>query len=119
MPAGNWVLIEGCDQPIVKTATITEPRGNEEVRGQQKISLWVFKGFSYIKFLLIYLPLPGSNLQAIEVQHSIGYQDRSGASEPVRAAENVGRPEEGQQELPFPDHKGESDMFLVHSLLNS
>lgn len=32
MPAGNWVLIEGCDQPIVKTATITEPRGNEEVR---------------------------------------------------------------------------------------
>lgn len=32
VPAGNWVLIEGCDQPIVKTATITEPRGNEEVR---------------------------------------------------------------------------------------
>ncbi|KAG7220651.1 hypothetical protein INR49_017905 [Caranx melampygus] len=31
VPAGNWVLIEGCDQPIVKTATITEPRGNEEV----------------------------------------------------------------------------------------
>lgn len=32
VPAGNWTLIEGCDQPIVKTATITEPRGNEEVR---------------------------------------------------------------------------------------
>ena len=32
VPAGNWVLIEGVDQPIVKTATITEPRGNEEVR---------------------------------------------------------------------------------------
>ena len=31
VPAGNWILIEGCDQPIVKTATITEPRGNEEV----------------------------------------------------------------------------------------
>lgn len=31
VPAGNWVLIEGVDQPIVKTATITEPRGNEEV----------------------------------------------------------------------------------------
>ncbi|XP_077977947.1 116 kDa U5 small nuclear ribonucleoprotein component-like [Glandiceps talaboti] len=30
VPAGNWVLIEGVDQPIVKTATITEPRGNEE-----------------------------------------------------------------------------------------
>ncbi|XP_016112702.1 116 kDa U5 small nuclear ribonucleoprotein component-like, partial [Sinocyclocheilus grahami] len=32
VPAGNWVLIEGCDQPIVKTATITEPRGNEEAQ---------------------------------------------------------------------------------------
>ena len=31
VPAGNWVLIEGVDQPIVKTATITEPSGNEEV----------------------------------------------------------------------------------------
>lgn len=38
VPAGNWVLIEGCDQPIVKTATITEPRGNEEV-GQRGISI--------------------------------------------------------------------------------
>lgn len=36
VPAGNWVLIEGVDQPIVKTATITEPRGNEEVRVSQK-----------------------------------------------------------------------------------
>uniref|UniRef100_A0A8C5QKV5 116 kDa U5 small nuclear ribonucleoprotein component n=1 Tax=Leptobrachium leishanense TaxID=445787 RepID=A0A8C5QKV5_9ANUR len=32
VPAGNWVLIEGIDQPIVKTATITEPRGNEEAQ---------------------------------------------------------------------------------------
>ncbi|MBN3309588.1 U5S1 protein, partial [Amia calva] len=32
VPAGNWLLIEGCDQPIVKTATITEPRGNEEAQ---------------------------------------------------------------------------------------
>lgn len=30
VPAGNWVLIEGIDQPIVKTSTITEPSGNEE-----------------------------------------------------------------------------------------
>lgn len=36
VPAGNWVLIEGCDQPIVKTATITEPRGNEEVGVEKK-----------------------------------------------------------------------------------
>ncbi|NXT77163.1 U5S1 protein, partial [Zapornia atra] len=32
VPAGNWVLIEGVDQPIVKTATVTEPRGNEEAQ---------------------------------------------------------------------------------------
>uniref|UniRef100_A0A8C4YLG7 116 kDa U5 small nuclear ribonucleoprotein component n=1 Tax=Gopherus evgoodei TaxID=1825980 RepID=A0A8C4YLG7_9SAUR len=32
VPAGNWILIEGVDQPIVKTATITEPRGNEEAQ---------------------------------------------------------------------------------------
>ncbi|XP_032891274.1 116 kDa U5 small nuclear ribonucleoprotein component [Amblyraja radiata] len=32
VPAGNWVLIEGVDQPIVKTATITEPRGNDEAQ---------------------------------------------------------------------------------------
>ncbi|PIO29837.1 hypothetical protein AB205_0009430, partial [Aquarana catesbeiana] len=32
VPAGNWILIEGADQPIVKTATITEPRGNEEAQ---------------------------------------------------------------------------------------
>ncbi len=31
VPAGNWVLIEGVDQPIVKTATITDPSGNDEV----------------------------------------------------------------------------------------
>lgn len=36
VPAGNWVLIEGVDQPIVKTATITEPRGNEEVEFFEK-----------------------------------------------------------------------------------
>ena len=31
VPAGNWVLIEGVDQPIVKTSTITDPSGNDEV----------------------------------------------------------------------------------------
>ncbi|CAN0361301.1 unnamed protein product [Lampetra planeri] len=32
VPAGNWVLIEGVDQPIVKTATITEPTGTDEAQ---------------------------------------------------------------------------------------
>ena len=31
VPAGNWILIEGIDQPIVKTSTITDISGNEEV----------------------------------------------------------------------------------------
>ncbi|GLG92783.1 Elongation factor 2 [Gryllus bimaculatus] len=31
VPAGNWVLIEGVDQPIVKTATITELNIADEV----------------------------------------------------------------------------------------
>jgi len=31
VPAGNWVLIEGIDQPVVKTATITDLQGEEEL----------------------------------------------------------------------------------------
>ncbi|XP_065333503.1 116 kDa U5 small nuclear ribonucleoprotein component [Cloeon dipterum] len=31
IPAGNWVLIEGIDQPIVKTSTITDPNINDEL----------------------------------------------------------------------------------------
>ncbi|XP_066910456.1 116 kDa U5 small nuclear ribonucleoprotein component-like [Clytia hemisphaerica] len=31
VPAGNWVLIEGIDEPIVKTATITQIKDTEEV----------------------------------------------------------------------------------------
>ena len=31
IPAGNWVLIEGIDQPIVKTATITNVHQGEDV----------------------------------------------------------------------------------------
>lgn len=31
VPAGNWVLIEGIDQPVVKTATIVDPRYDDEL----------------------------------------------------------------------------------------
>jgi U5 small nuclear ribonucleoprotein component len=31
IPAGNWVLIEGIEQSIVKTSTIIEPKGSEDV----------------------------------------------------------------------------------------
>lgn len=42
--AGNWVLIEGIDQPIVKTSTITEP-DLEEVR----IEFFIWNYNSYKK----------------------------------------------------------------------
>lgn len=32
IPAGNWVLIEGIDQSIVKTSTITSIADSEEVK---------------------------------------------------------------------------------------
>lgn len=32
MPAGNWILIEGIDQPIVKTSTITDVSNSDEVQ---------------------------------------------------------------------------------------
>lgn len=52
IPAGNWVLIEGCDQPIVKTATITEPRGNEEVRLGKETHTDIINGddLTYVTF---------------------------------------------------------------------
>merc|ERR1712147_148205 len=31
VPAGNWVMIEGIDSPIVKTCTITDLQGEEEL----------------------------------------------------------------------------------------
>jgi 116 kDa U5 small nuclear ribonucleoprotein component len=31
IPAGNWVLIEGIDQPIVKTSTITDPNVDDDL----------------------------------------------------------------------------------------
>ncbi len=33
VPAGNWVLIEGVDQTITKTATITQINDSEDVSG--------------------------------------------------------------------------------------
>lgn len=42
VPAGNWVLIEGVDEPIVKTATITESRGLDEV----SVSMFLGRAFT-------------------------------------------------------------------------
>lgn len=105
VPAGNWVLIEGCDQPIVKTATITEPRGNEEVRHGREARRRGECGRASIHPLF---PLTGSDLQTVKVQHGIGDKDCRGACQPIRAAKDVGWSEEGQQKLPITHHKGRS-----------
>ena len=34
MPSGNWVMIEGVDQTITKTATITQDSGCDDVSKQ-------------------------------------------------------------------------------------
>ena len=36
VPAGNWVLIEGVDRTITKTATITQLSGCEDVSGSTR-----------------------------------------------------------------------------------
>lgn len=59
------------------------------------------------------ISMTGSDFQAPEVQHSISYKDCSGARQPIRATKNVGRTEEGQQELSVPHHKGKSPLTAV------
>lgn len=45
VPAGNWILIEGIDQPIVKTSTITDVSSNEEVGTDINLFSFCEKGF--------------------------------------------------------------------------
>lgn len=35
-PAGSWVLVEGIDFTITKTATVTQLSGVEDVRGERE-----------------------------------------------------------------------------------
>ena len=42
VPAGNWVLIEGIDQPVVKTCTITDVRG-----GSDDEELYIFRPLKF------------------------------------------------------------------------
>ena len=56
--------------------------------------------FSCVPFLGVHFPPP-------EVQHGVSDEDRSGASEPLWAPEDVGWSAQGQQELPSPNHQGQ------------
>ena len=55
IPAGNWVLIEGIEQSIVKTSTIIEPRGCDRVN-----FLFIFS--ISIRFLVKFLIFKGANI---------------------------------------------------------
>ena len=50
VPAGNWVLIEGIDEPIVKTATITQVQGTEEVNVIRIYSMFLFLYFFIMEY---------------------------------------------------------------------
>ena len=50
--------------------------------------------------------LPGPDLPSPQVQHTVSNQDRSGASEPLRTAQDAGRSEESQQVIPPPRYQG-------------
>jgi U5 small nuclear ribonucleoprotein component len=43
VPAGCWVMIEGVDEPIVKTSTITEPPGV----GDEEHDVYIFRPIKY------------------------------------------------------------------------
>ena len=57
VPAGNWVLIEGIDEPIVKTATITQVKDTEEVYLNFIVYFiiiiycFIFTSFDYFEFV--------------------------------------------------------------------
>lgn len=56
VPAGNWVLIEGVDQPIVKTATITDTAGTDEVH-EHIVTLTVMKVLISLRKDIVYVHL--------------------------------------------------------------
>ena len=56
--------------------------------------------------------LPGAHISSIQVQHVVGAEDRRGARQPVRAAQDVGRTAEDQQELSTRHHQG-ADAVVV------
>jgi len=46
VPAGNWVLIEGIDQPVVKTCTITDVGGGGGEGGKEE-ELYIFRPLKF------------------------------------------------------------------------
>ena len=108
VPSGNWILIEGIDQTITKTATVTQMSGCEDV----SISL-------YFSFLHSHNVLsPGSDLSSTQVQHSIGYQDCCRACQSVRTAQDVRRSQKSEQKLSIGHNKSKRKANKEFNLLD-
>lgn len=63
IPAGNWVLIEGIEQSIVKTSTIVEPKGCNKVGNIFVVNL--FYEINNLFFLL------GTDISPITIQYNV------------------------------------------------
>lgn len=103
VPAGNWVLIEGIDQPIVKTATITQVDYDEDV------------SMTAVNIIFSFHILIGIHLSTAEIQHKIGCQNRRRTNQSVRIAENVRRIAKSEQILSTID---DTSMFHSTHFLN-
>ena len=55
VPAGNWILMEGVDEPVVKTSTITEVTGNDDVTHHLSLLLSPPRAFLQ-PFLFLHYP---------------------------------------------------------------
>ena len=141
VPAGNWVMVEGIDLTITKTATITQLTGCEDVNLSSCVHTVVSCDHAVVScdhavvpcdhavvscdhtylysvcvcapgapYYCVILPvppsLPGPDLSSPQVQHTVSNQDRSGAGEPLRTAQDAGRSEESQQVIPPPRYQG-------------
>ena len=66
VPAGNWVLIEGVDEPIVKTSTITESRGLDEVSVKQVVCIEGWTGINILNIMQLDIPYSSKALFTTE-----------------------------------------------------
>jgi U5 small nuclear ribonucleoprotein component len=74
VPAGNWVLLGGVDNSIVKTATLVPPRLEDD---------------------------EDAHLQTNQTLYRIRFQGRRRTHQPIRAAQDARRPPKGQQSYPL------------------
>jgi hypothetical protein len=116
VPAGNWVLIEGVDSAIVKTATITshgnalEPQIFRPLRLDlaPTVKIAVEPVRARVCVCVIFIPLclrMNEGLSRFACFNSPA-MSLTAAGEPVGAAQDDGRPAKDQQDIPACAHQG-------------